>query len=165
MTGYHKGAAGAARSFLSALGVVAGFGAAQAGAPAVPPYWASLHDAQVNMRVGPGEDYGLRFVYRTQHLPVKVLRLWQGWALIEDPEGAKGWVLQKLVPRERYAVVVAKSPVAMRAAPDESAQVLWRLPRHIFGKLGDCADGWCKLDVNQHMGFVRQSDLWGAGKP
>jgi hypothetical protein len=49
------------------------------------PYWAALRAGEVNMRVGPSEDFPIEWVYRRQGLPVKVLRVMQGWRLVEDP--------------------------------------------------------------------------------
>jgi SH3-like domain-containing protein len=45
------------------------------------------------MRVGPGEDYGVRFVYHRRHLPVRVLRIKENWRLVEDPDGVRGWMV------------------------------------------------------------------------
>jgi SH3-like domain-containing protein len=36
------------------------------------PYWAALRAGEVNMRVGPSEDFPIEWVYRRQGLPVKV---------------------------------------------------------------------------------------------
>ncbi len=51
------------------------------------PYWATLRSDEVNMRVGPGADYKIDWVYRRAGLPMKVVRLVEGWRLVEDPEG------------------------------------------------------------------------------
>ena len=53
------------------------------------PYWASLRYEKVNMRVGPSAEYPVTWVYQRQGLPVKVVRLREGWRLIEDHEGAE----------------------------------------------------------------------------
>ena len=39
------------------------------------PYWATLRASEVNMRVGPSEDFPIAWVYRRAGLPVKVLRV------------------------------------------------------------------------------------------
>jgi SH3-like domain-containing protein len=40
------------------------------------------------MRVGPSEAYPIEWVYRRQGLPVKVVRVMQGWRLVEGPAAA-----------------------------------------------------------------------------
>ena len=43
------------------------------------PYWASLRYEKVNMRVGPSAEYPVTWVYLRQGLPVKVVRVREGW--------------------------------------------------------------------------------------
>ena len=128
------------------------------------PYWGSLRAETANMRVGPGEDYRINWVYRRQHLPVKVLRAMEGWRLVEDPDGARGWILAKFVSRERDGYVAGKEPAEMHAAPDSTSPLLWRLEPGVTGKLGDCADGWCRIEIEGRGGYVREAGLWGTAR-
>ena len=50
------------------------------------PYWASVRVGEVNMRVGPGEDYRILWVYKRPMLPLKVVRVKEGWRLVRDPD-------------------------------------------------------------------------------
>lgn len=129
------------------------------------PYWASIRASEVNMRVGPGEDYRINWVYRRPHLPVKVLRLMEGWRLVQDPDGARGWMLARFLTRDRGAIVRGKDLAEMREAGEDGARVLWRLKPGVVGRLGDCKAGWCKFEVEGHVGFVRAESVWGAGEP
>lgn len=129
------------------------------------PYWASIRVSEVNMRVGPAEDYRIAWVYRRPLLPVKVLRLKEGWRLVEDPDGARGWMLARFLSRKRGAIVQGDGAAEMRAEPAASAQLLWRLAPGVTGELGDCAEGWCEFTTGPRTGFVPQGRLWGAGAP
>jgi SH3-like domain-containing protein len=129
------------------------------------PYWASIRASEVNMRVGPGEDYRISWVYRRAHLPLKVLRTMEGWRLVQDPDGARGWMLARFLSRERGGYVRGKSPVEMRDKGDDDARVLWRLEPGVVGKIDDCKQNWCRFEVGGHAGFVRQDRIWGAGEP
>ncbi len=129
------------------------------------PYWASLRVAKVNMRAGPSEDYRISWVYRRQNLPLKVVRLKEGWRLVEDPGGARGWMLSQFLTRQRGAIVVGQGLADMREAGNPGARLLWRLEPGVVGKLGDCTGGWCWFDTNGRTGFVPQGRLWGAGEP
>lgn len=145
-------------------------GAALFAAPALAddpgvPYWASIRVREVNMRVGPGEDYRINWVYRRPHLPAKVLRTMEGWRLVQDPDGARGWMLARFLSRERGGYVRGKHPVEMRDKGDGDARVLWRLAPGVVGKLDDCKENWCRLEVEGHAGFVPQDRIWGAGEP
>lgn len=126
------------------------------------PYWASIRASEVNMRVGPGEDYRILWVYHREHLPLRVLRTLEGWRLVRDPDGAQGWVLARFLSREKSAIVSGKELADMREKGDPSARLLWRVEPGVVGKVGDCANGWCSFAVDQRTGFVPQSRLWGA---
>ena len=129
------------------------------------PYWASIRSDEVNMRVGPGEDYRIAWVYHRQHLPLKVLRTKEGWRLVQDPEGAQGWVLARLLTRERSGFVGGKEPAEMHEAANADSKLLWRLAPGVVGKLGACSSGWCQFSVGPRQGYVEQSRVWGAGEP
>lgn len=129
------------------------------------PYWAALRVDKVNMRVGPGEEYRIAWVYKRKQLPVRVVRLKEGWRLVEDPDGARGWMLARFLTRDRGAIVRGEGLAVMRDAGSASARLKWRLEPGVTGKLGDCADGWCEFDVAGHKGWVEQRRLWGAGAP
>jgi len=129
------------------------------------PYWASLRAGVVNMRVGPSESYPISWVYRRALLPVKVIRLYQGWRLVRDQDGAEGWIVARLLNPLHSAVVIGKGVAPMRADSAPGAALRWKLEPGVVGKLRDCENGWCQLDVNGHKGWVEQKRLWGAGDP
>lgn len=129
------------------------------------PYWASIRASEVNMRVGPGEDYRISWVYRRPHLPLKVLRTMEGWRLVQDPDGARGWMLARFLTRDRGGFIRGRGPAEMREKSEESSRVLWRLAPGVVGKIDDCKQSWCRMEVNGHVGFVREERIWGAGEP
>ena len=129
------------------------------------PYWASIRAEVVNMRVGPGEDYRINWVYHRKHLPLKVLRMKEGWRLVRDPDGTVGWIMARFLTRDRGGHVQGKGPADMRDKADDSSDLRWRVQPGVTGRLGDCSDGWCRFDVDGRVGYVRQERLWGAGEP
>ncbi len=129
------------------------------------PYWASIRASEVNMRVGPGEDYRISWVYRRPRLPMKVLRTMEGWRLVQDPDGARGWMLARFLTRERGGYIRGQGLAELREKGGEDARVLWRLEPGVVGKIDDCKDGWCRFEVDGHAGYVREERVWGAGKP
>ena len=128
------------------------------------PYWATIRDSAtaLNMRVGPSEEYKIAWVYRRPGLPLKVLRVMEGWRLVTDPDGDQGWVAARLLSPQRGAIVVGENAVAMRASPADNGQLKWRLEPGVIGQLGDCTAGYCEFDASGHRGWVRQDRLWGA---
>ncbi|AKH41694.1 SH3-like domain-containing protein [Altererythrobacter atlanticus] len=129
------------------------------------PYWATVRAEEVNMRVGPSINYPIDWVYRRKGLPVKVVRLYQGWRLVQDPDGTQGWIVARLLSPQRGAIVIGDGLAEMRGSPETGAQLLWNVEPGVVGTLGDCRDGWCEFRVKAQEGWVREDRLWGAGEP
>lgn len=129
------------------------------------PYWASMRAPEVNMRVGPSQDYPIEWVYRRQGLPVKVLRVREGWRLISDPDGTQGWVVARLLDPQRTALVVGEGLAAIRAEPSDKGALKWNAQPGVVGRLGRCEAGWCEYDVAGREGYIRADRLWGTGEP
>lgn len=130
------------------------------------PYWATIRDSatELNMRVGPSQDYKIAWVYRRPGLPVKVVRVMEGWRLIEDPDGERGWVVARLLSPQRGGIVGDGEPAAIRDAPADNGELRWRAAPGVVGKLGECSGGWCFIDVDGRKGWMRQDRIWGAGQ-
>lgn len=129
------------------------------------PYWAAIKVDEAFMRVGPSATYPIDWVYRRQGLPLRVIRVNQGWRLVEDSDGIQGWISASLLTRARGAIVIGEGLAPLRVEGSASARVRWNLEPGVVGQLGDCTGGWCAFDVAGHAGFVEQARLWGAGEP
>ena len=117
------------------------------------------------MRRGPGADYPIDWIYRREGLPVRVVRLMQGWRYVEEPDGTMGWISASLLSRRRMALVIGEGVAAMRAEPDAASALRWNLEAGVIGALGECERGYCALDVDGHTGWVDEARLWGDGDP
>ena len=129
------------------------------------PYWASIKAAKLNLRAGPGRDFPIRWVYKRPGLPLKVVRVHEGWRLVRDPAGDEGWVTANLLSKERGAMVVGSGLAAMRDKPSEGAKLRWNVEPGVVGMIPECDDGWCVFDVGGRVGYFREARLWGAGEP
>jgi len=124
-----------------------------------------LRADEVNMRVGPAESYKIDWVYKRNGLPLKVVRRQEGWRLVEEADGTRGWMLARFLSRDRTAIVIGKGHAAMHAGPGADTALRWQLQPGVTGGLGKCEAGWCAFDVDGRKGFVLASRLWGAGEP
>ena len=129
------------------------------------PYWATIRASELNMRVGPSADSRIDWVYHRPGLPVKVVRLMEGWRLIEDPDGARGWVVARLLSPDRGAIVIGDASTELRDGASSGSDIKWRVEPGVVGVLGDCDDGWCEFSIGDRRGYILASRLWGAGPP
>ncbi|MFC3214701.1 SH3 domain-containing protein [Novosphingobium panipatense] len=128
------------------------------------PYWASVDAEVANMRVGPGlvpHRLGVPSAASSREGAS------QGgpWRLVEDPDGAQGWMRDLLLSRQRAAIVKKGELVDVRAEGRSGAPMLWRVEPGVVGLLGECKDGWCPFDAQGHKGFVREERLWEPVRP
>lgn len=126
------------------------------------PYWASLRYDEVRMRVGPSEEYPIEWVYKRKGLPVKVVRVREGWRLVEDPQGDKGWIARSQLDPERGAMVSGSGLADVRAEPAATSALRWRAEPGVVGKLGGCRVDWCEVDIGGRKGWIARERLWGA---
>ena len=126
------------------------------------PYWATLRYDEVRMRVGPSEEYPIEWVYKRKGLPVKVVRVREGWRFVEDPEGATGWIARSQLDPARGALVVGEGLADVRAEPAAGSALRWRAEPGVVGRLNTCREGWCEVDIAGRKGWVARSRLWGT---
>lgn len=130
-----------------------------------PPYWASLKVDRANMRVGPDRSYPIDWVYVRRELPLKVVRKSAGWRLVEDQDGARGWMLARFLSRDRTAVVINEGNAEIRSEPSSGAKLLWRVQPGVVGRLGDCDQDWCEFRIANKRGWIEAGRIWGEGAP
>ncbi|MBY8823117.1 hypothetical protein K7G82_12495 [Sphingomonas colocasiae] len=158
ISGGKAGLRGVAALVVPALFVLA---ADDAAAQKKPPYWASITAAKARMRTGPGRNFPASWLYQRAGLPVKVVETYPNWRKVEDPDGVQGWMQANLLSEDRTAMVTGEIRT-LRASPDAAGKVNWRAEPGVIGKLSECAQGWCRIDVNGRAGFVEARYLWGA---
>lgn len=126
-------------------------------------YWVSIDEDKARSRTGPSQEYKIIWLYVRKNLPLKVLRRYGAWRQIEDPDGSQGWMHSRLLSRTRTALVIGDDIQDMRAKPNENSALSWRVEPGAVGKLGNCTNGWCMLDINGRSGYVREEFLYGTG--
>jgi SH3-like domain-containing protein len=129
------------------------------------PYWASIKTEKLNLRAGPGRDYPVRWVYHRPGLPLKVIRVHEGWRLVRDPAGDEGWVTANLLSKDQGGIVIGDGLAAIRADRSDGSKLKWNAEPGVVGKIDDCESGWCKVDIGGRTGFMRAERLWGSAKP
>jgi SH3-like domain-containing protein len=126
------------------------------------PYWASISAGEALMRTGPGRNYPATWLYRRADLPIKVIEVYPSWRKVQDPDGTTGWMLVNLLSDTRTAIVRGSDPAPMHEAPDANSRIRFRAEPGVVGRLSNCTNGWCRLDVKGRAGFIRIERIWGV---
>ncbi|MCA0025610.1 aspartyl-trna synthetase [Mesorhizobium sp. B2-3-6] len=127
------------------------------------PRFASLKSSPVNMRVGPGTQYDVEWVYVRPRIPLEIYQEYGNWRRVRDWQGTSGWVFGPLLSGRRTAVTApwSKDKIALRGKPSVSSLVTAWLAPEVIVELVRCDGQWCRVAVNSLAGFVRQTRLWG----
>jgi SH3-like domain-containing protein len=148
---------------LTAL-LIIGLAAPAAAQDKQPPYWASIASGQAMTRTGPGKNYPGVWLYQRRDLPIRVIKKYDNWRLIQVPDGAQGWMLVTLLSDRRTAIVKPGQPRAIRVGPYDTAKITYQTEPGVVGRISKCADGWCRIEVGNRNGYIRTSDVWGVSE-
>ncbi|EAQ30296.1 hypothetical protein NAP1_05950 [Erythrobacter sp. NAP1] len=127
------------------------------------PYWATLRFDEVNMRVGPSQEYKIDWVYKRKGLPVKVVRVRESWRLVQDHEGTQGWVAASQLNPKLGVLIIGEGLTELREEPAANSVMRWLAEPGVVGELIECRDNFCEIDVDGRVGWVAMDRLWGVG--
>src|SRR5438045_137488 len=110
-----------------------------------PPYWASIASGQALTHTGPGKTYPNVWLYQRRDLPVRVVKKYETWRLIQDPDGAQGWMLVTLLSDRRTAIVRPGDPRPVRVNPSDSAKVLYQVEHGVVRRIRKSRAGGSRM--------------------
>jgi len=147
---------------LSALLLSARFGiAAESETGQKLPRFVSLRSDQVNLRVGPGENYPIDWVLTRKGMPVEIVKEFENWRMIRDWQGTEGWVHERMVIAKR-AVVIKGGVRALHRLPDGGSEIVARAEPGVFAHLLECRGSWCRIEAIDISGWVQRTEVWGV---
>lgn len=137
------------------------------------PRFASLKSGKVNVRVGPGTDFKINWLYKKRGLPMEIIQEFDNWRKVRDPQGNEGWVLHSLLSGRRTVVIrpwesdQQAGLADLRDKPATSASLSARLQAGVVATVQSCSDAWCQLEVKDAdgktiEGYVEKNALWGV---
>lgn len=130
------------------------------------PRYVSLKFANSRMRVGPSTDYGSRWVYKAQGLPMEITEEFGNWRQVRDYDGISGWMYAPLLSGRRTAVIGPwiDTTVPLRRSASGRAAILADLEAKVRMSINECDGHWCGVSLIGHSlkGYVEQASLWGV---
>ncbi|MBC8129111.1 MAG: hypothetical protein H7Y08_02170 [Rhizobiaceae bacterium] len=131
------------------------------------PRFVSLKSARVNLRVGPGRDYAVSWLFLKPGLPMEVVAEYELWRRVRDSEGAEGWVYHSLLSGERTAIAAPwlkgkTATIDLHRSAGEEAAVVAMMEPGVVSSVKECGLGWCEVEVAGAKGYVNQHEIWGV---
>lgn len=131
------------------------------------PRFVTLKSGRVNMRIGPGRNYPVDWMYLKSGLPVEVIQEFDNWRRVRDSEGTEGWINQSLLSGKRSGIAAPwfkgnETTIPMRSDPSENARLVASIEPGAMGEITGCDREWCEMRFDRHQGWVQQSLIWGV---
>lgn len=126
------------------------------------PRFVSLKAEKANLRVGPGENYPIEWVYSRSGLPLIVTDEHENWRRVRDPDGAEGWLHKALLSGRRTAMVTGTEAAAALSRATADGEVVFRVEPGVICRLESCEPGWCRVEVQGLSGWLPRERLFAA---
>jgi SH3-like domain-containing protein len=123
------------------------------------PRFVSLKSKKANIRVGPGVDYPIKFVYQRENMPLEVIEEFGNWRKVRDIAGGEGWALHSLLSGRRFALTTQEA-VLLNIYKGERAVL--RLSKNMQIEVSECRRMQCEVKFEGTKGWVAKPSLWGV---
>jgi SH3-like domain-containing protein len=132
------------------------------------PRFVTLKSSEINLRVGPGRDYPILWVYTRKGYPMEVISEFGHWRKLQDKEGTQGWVHAQLLSGERAAIMQtenAKQLIPIYADASSTSRLVMEAESGALLHLLSCQAQWCELRADEaHKGWAEKRYIWGVYK-
>ena len=127
-----------------------------------PNVFATIKNAPVNVRRGPGTLHAVDWQFRHAGLPVRVLRESDGWYHIRNWQNADGWVHGNNISwRRRIIVVEHRTRPLFRDVSDWDGRIIATVEPGAVGTPIDCRVRLCLVEFTEMRGWIERASLWG----
>lgn len=136
------------------------------------PRFVSLKSERVNMRVGPGKEYAVSWMYLKSGLPFEIIQEYDNWRRVRDSEGTMGWIHGSLLSGKRTAITTpwrtgaSDKTINVYESPKSGAKEVAYVEPGVLAYIQKCDGVWCELEISSDgkkiHGYTDQTDLWGA---
>ena len=120
----------------------------------------SISSNEVNVRVGPGTEYPISWVYKQKNWPIEAIAKHQGWYKIRDIDGEEGWVYQRFFSKKRYSIIKNKNKELVNMYKKRDGKVvLFKFEPGALVLVKTCELDICRVSHNRTKGWMQRKYL------
>lgn len=120
----------------------------------------SLKSSKINMRVGPGDEFPISWVFLRAGLPMMLVAEFQHWRKVKYLDNTEGWMHKNMISGRNTAVVVKDNALLYKR--DSESHPIAKLEKNVIVRILEKRDAWVKVDINKFKGWVPKESLWGV---
>ena len=122
-------------------------------------YYLMLKNSKVNVRIGPGLDYPVKFIYKKKYLPVKVIDKKENFRKIIDHKKNGGWIHISQLKKVNSVIVLSNRLLFKK--PSFNSRPIANIDSGRLLVLKKCKKDWCEVMSQNYKGWINMDDVWG----
>lgn len=119
----------------------------------------SLKSSKINMRVGPGDEFPISWVFLRAGLPVMLIAEFQNWRKVRYLDNTEGWMHKNMISGRNTAIVIKDNALLYKR--DSESCPIAKLEKDVVVRVLEKRDAWIKVDINKIKGWILKENLWG----
>ena len=118
-----------------------------------------LKNNKVNVRYGPSFDYPIKFIYKKNKLPLKVIDRKENFRKIIDYKKNSGWIHISQLKKSKS--LIANSNKILFKKPTKYSKPLARIEKGRLLFVKTCKKNWCNIQTEKFSGWIEKNNIWG----
>ena len=122
-------------------------------------YYLMLKNSKVNVRMGPGLDYPVKFIYKKKYLPVKIIDKKENFRKVIDHKKNSGWIhISQL--KKINSIIVLSNRILFKK-PTLNSKPIANIESGKLFVLEKCKKNWCEVSSQNYSGWINMNNVWG----
>ena len=122
-------------------------------------YYLMLKNSKVNVRMGPGLDYPVKFIYKKKYLPVKVIDKKENFRKVIDHKKNSGWIHISQLKKVNSVIVLSNRILFKK--PTFNSKPIANIESGKLFVLEKCKKNWCEISSQNYSGWINMDNVWG----
>ena len=122
-------------------------------------FFLMLKNSKVNVRMGPGMDYPIKFIYKKKYLPVKIIDKKDNFRKIIDHKKNSGWIHWTQLKKINSLLVLSDRILFKK--PTYNSKPLANIKSGRLFVLEKCKKNWCEVSSKSYSGWITVENVWG----
>ena len=122
-------------------------------------FFLMLKNSKVNVRMGPGFDYPVKFIYKKKYLPLKIIDNKENFRKVIDHKKNSGWI--HISQLKKINSILVLSDRILFKKPTYNSKPLANIKSGRLFVLEKCKKNWCKVSSQDYSGWITVENVWG----
>ena len=123
-------------------------------------YYLILKNNKVNVRIGPGFNYQIKYIYKKKNLPIKVIDKKENFRRIIDFKKNSGWIHISQLKKGK-SLILLKDQILF-SKPTRYSKPIIKISKGRLLLVKKCKKKWCKVKTEDYLGWIITNNIWGT---